>query len=122
MAIKEKIQFNPKYMKRWGQDALTYPKPITLIKCKWAKKTHNAPLFYILCCAQLIMTESQLDAQFHIEKKRKERDQLLWTWNRVEELNEEVGLSEETYKELQAKISSKIAQCDRSIQDHKRLV
>ena len=42
-------------MKRWGQDALAYPKPITLIKCKWAKKTHNTPLFYIMCCAQLIM-------------------------------------------------------------------
>ena len=66
------------------------------------------------------MTEQKFDTQLHIEKKRKERDQLLWTWNRVEELNTDVGLSEETYKELQAKISSKIAQCDRSIQDHKR--
>lgn len=28
-----------------------------LTKCKWAKKTHNAPLFYILCCVQyFIMT------------------------------------------------------------------
>tara|TARA_R110002074_G_scaffold351581_1_gene522737 strand:- start:283 stop:489 length:207 start_codon:yes stop_codon:yes gene_type:complete len=67
------------------------------------------------------MTEQKFDNQLHIEKKLKERDQLLWTWNRVEELNKEVGLSEETYKELQAKISSKIAQCDKSIQDHKRL-
>ena len=67
------------------------------------------------------MTEQKFDNQLHIEKKLKERDQLLWTWNRVEELNTEVGLSEETYKELQAKISSKIAQCDKSIQDHKRL-
>jgi hypothetical protein len=39
-------------MKRWGYDALTYLKPLTLIKCKWAKKTHNTPLFYILCCVQ----------------------------------------------------------------------
>ena len=42
-------------MKRWGQDALTYPEPLTLIKCKWAKKTHNTPLFYILCCVQYFM-------------------------------------------------------------------
>jgi hypothetical protein len=66
------------------------------------------------------MTEQKFDTQLHIENKRKERDKLLWTWNRVEELNTDVGLSEETYKELQAKISSKIAACDRSIQDHKR--
>ena len=68
------------------------------------------------------MTESQLYAHFHIENKRKEREQLLWTWNRVEEINNDIGLSKETYKEMQAKISSRIAQCDRSIQDHKRLI
>ena len=40
------------YKKRWGFDALTYQHRKYLIKCKWAKKTHNTPLFYILCCAQ----------------------------------------------------------------------
>lgn len=79
-------------------------------------------MLFSCCCAQLIMKESKLDAQFYIDKKRKERDKLLWTWNRVEELNRDVGLSEETYKEIQTKISSKIAQCDRSIKDHKRLL
>lgn len=66
------------------------------------------------------MAEQKFETQLHIEKKRKERAQLLWTWNRVEELNADIGLSEETCKELQAKIISKIAACDRSIQDHKR--
>jgi hypothetical protein len=32
-----------------------------------------------------------------------------------------VGLSKNTMDELQAKISSKIAQCERSIQDHEKL-
>jgi hypothetical protein len=63
-----------------------------------------------------------IQTQIHIEKRRQERNKLLWTWNRVEELNADVGLSDKTYKELQAKISSKIAACDRSIQDHKRLI
>tara|TARA_R110000744_G_scaffold298088_1_gene407783 strand:- start:397 stop:597 length:201 start_codon:yes stop_codon:yes gene_type:complete len=63
-----------------------------------------------------------IQTQIHIKKKRQERDKLLWTWNRVEELNADVGLSDKTYKELQAKISSKIAACDRSIQDHKLLL
>jgi len=63
-----------------------------------------------------------IQIQIHIEKRGQERDKLLWTWNRVEELNTDIGLSDETYKELQAKISSKIAACDKSIQDHKRLL
>jgi hypothetical protein len=38
--------------------------------------------------------------QFHIDKKQQERDKWLWLWNKIEELNTDVGLKEETYKEL----------------------
>ena len=36
-----------------------------LTKCKWAKKTHNTPLFYILCCVQYFMTKDSLADQIY---------------------------------------------------------
>ena len=54
-------------MKRWGQDAIAYPQPITLIKCKWAKKTHNTPLFYILCQPPYFI-DTQLKAKYFKNK------------------------------------------------------
>jgi len=54
-----------------------------------------------------------------VEKEKATHD-LIWVY--LEKLNKEVGFSDTTYKELQAKISSKIAQCDRSIRDHTKLL
>jgi hypothetical protein len=54
------------------------------------------------------MLEKNFSIECHIDKKKKERDKWLRLWQRVEELNEDVGLEEETYKELQAKLSSKV--------------
>ena len=58
----------------------------------------------------------------HIEKRKNERKLHLMCWEYIEKLNADVGLSDSTMKELQAKVSSKIAMCDRSIQDHERLL
>ena len=40
------------------------------------------------------------------------KEKLQTLWERIEELNLNVGLSESTMKELKAKISSGIAKCD----------
>lgn len=64
----------------------------------------------------------EISIELHIDKKQKERDKWLWLWNRIEELNSDIGLKKETYEELQAKLSSKVAQCEISIRDHKALL
>jgi len=43
-------------------------------------------------------------------------------WTSIVVLKELVGLSESTMKELQDKISGKIAECDKSIKYHSRLL
>lgn len=68
------------------------------------------------------MKEKTLNIQLHIQAKQIERDRLLWLWSRIEDLNIKLGLSESTYEELQAKISSEINQCDNSIQHHEKLI
>jgi len=64
----------------------------------------------------------QLGIKAHIAAKTDVKNNMERLWTSIVVLNETVGLSESTMKELQAKISSKIAQCDRSIQDHKKLL
>ena len=60
--------------------------------------------------------------KLHIEKRRQERDIVLAAWNYIEELNNESAFSMDCFCELQARISSKLAFIDRSIQDHQRLI
>ena len=66
------------------------------------------------------MTKEQIQA--YIEAKEKEKRTHLLVGQYIEKLNAEVGLSESTMKDVMAKISSKINQCDRSIRDHSRLL
>ena len=66
------------------------------------------------------MDEIQLRAYIEAKKDVKENMQRLW--QHILELDESVGLETATYKELKAKISSKVAQCDISIQDHEKLL
>ena len=66
------------------------------------------------------MDNIQLKAHIAAKKDAKEKYQRLW--QHIVELDETVGLETSTYKELQAKISSKVAQCDKSIQDHEKLL
>ena len=72
------------------------------------------------------MTEQEyrdeLSIKAHIAAKTDVKNNMERLWTSIVVLKETVGLSESTMKELQAKISSKIAQCDRSIQDHQKLL
>lgn len=58
----------------------------------------------------------------HIAAKKDIKNQMHSLWEDINELNQNVNLSKSTMDELQTKISSKIAQCDRSIRDHEKLL
>lgn len=55
-----------------------------------------------------------------IAKRHDEINDLLWLDNRIDELNECVGLKPETIKEIKTKISSRMAQIEISIRDHSK--
>ena len=62
------------------------------------------------------------EIKLYIEKRIQEREKIVSSWNEIESLNNESSFSMDCYLELQARISSKLAFIDRSIQDHKRLL
>jgi hypothetical protein len=64
----------------------------------------------------------QYDVINHLNKLEKEKNTHYLAWLYVEKLNKDVGLSDATIEELKAKISSKIAQCDRFIKDYTKLL
>lgn len=63
-----------------------------------------------------------LQIKAHIVDQKDVKNKMESLWTSIVVLKETVGLSESTMKELQAKISSVIAQCERSIQNHKNLL
>jgi len=65
---------------------------------------------------------NNLQIKAHVVDQIDVKNKMESLWTSIVVLKETVGLSESTMKELQAKISSKIAQCDRSIQDHEKLL
>jgi hypothetical protein len=65
---------------------------------------------------------NNLQIKAHIVAQTDVKNNMESLWTSIVVLKETVGLSESTMKELQSKISSKIAQCERSIQDHKNLL
>ena len=62
----------------------------------------------------------ELEIKAYIEKQKKAQIWLQGIWTNIVVLNELMGLSESTMSELKAKISSRIAQCEKSIQDHEK--
>ena len=62
----------------------------------------------------------ELEIKAYIEKLKKAQIWLQGIWTNIVVLNEFMGLSESTISELKAKISSSIAQCEKSIQDHEK--
>lgn len=66
------------------------------------------------------MNKSQIKA--YIAYKKFNKSNLHELWNSINHLNITIGLSTSTMDELQAKISSKIAQCEISIRDHEKLL
>lgn len=71
---------------------------------------------------QTAVSSSHSEIEFHIQKRRQEREKVLACWHEIETLNEQSKFSMDCYQELQARISSRLAFIDRSIQDHKRLL
>lgn len=60
--------------------------------------------------------------QSHIAAKKAAKEQYQRVWQSIVELNEQLAFSMDCYRELQARISGKIAQCERSIEDHQNLL
>lgn len=66
------------------------------------------------------MKPEQLKA--HIRMRKNEITLLRGLFAQVEQLNKDVGLKEATMSDVQVKISSRIAFCERSILDHEKLL
>jgi len=75
-----------------------------------------------LLAAVNFQTMDELSIKAHIAAKTDTKNNMHRLWEHINDLNLSVGLSKSTMDELQAKISSKIAQCERSIQDHQKLL
>lgn len=58
----------------------------------------------------------------HISKREKERKTHLLVSKYIEKLHVETAFSDKTYYEINARISSKVAQCEISIRDHQKLL
>lgn len=66
--------------------------------------------------------KDNLQIRAHIAAKTDVKEHYQRLWTSIVVLKELVGLSDSTMFELQAKISSKIAECDISIRDHSKLL
>ena len=64
----------------------------------------------------------KLNIQAHIAAKKDAKEHYQRVWQSIVELNDQRAFSMDCYRELQARISSKVAQCERSIQDHEKLL
>jgi len=64
----------------------------------------------------------KLNIKAHISAKKDAKEHYQRVWQSIVELNEQSAFSMDCYRELQARISSKVAQCERSIQDHEKLL
>lgn len=53
-----------------------------------------------------------------IEMRREEIKTAHWVWKQIQELNDAMPLKDSIMKEIQARISSRIAFLERSINDH----
>lgn len=64
----------------------------------------------------------KLNIQAHIAAKKDTKEHYERVWKSIVELNEQLAFSMDCYRELQTRISSEIAQCERSIEDHEKLL
>lgn len=64
----------------------------------------------------------KLNIKAHIAAKKDAKEHYQRVWQSIVELNDQSAFSMDCYRELQARISSKVAQCERSIQDHEKLL
>ena len=62
----------------------------------------------------------KLKIQAHMASKKDAKEHYQTVWQSIVELNEQLAFSTDCYKELQARISSKVAQCERSIEEYKK--
>lgn len=64
---------------------------------------------------------NNLQIKAHISAKTDIKNNMHKLWEHINNLNVNVGLSKSTMDELQEKISIKIAQCEKSIQEYENL-
>lgn len=57
-----------------------------------------------------------------LQKRKIELSSIVIFWEQFESFHKEVKLKDSTYKDVQSKVSSKMAFLDRSIQDHEKLI
>jgi len=62
------------------------------------------------------------EIEFHIQKRKQERNKLQLCWQEIKKLNVDSKLSRDCYLELKARISSRLAFIEKSILDHERLL
>ena len=68
------------------------------------------------------MTEDQYVIHTHINKKKRELNELKEFWARFLEWNDLSPFSKNTFTDVQTKVSSILAQVERSINDHMKLM
>lgn len=76
--------------------------------------------YYVTKAEPIEMTQDQI--RNHIAMRKLEKDGIYALVGHIQELDDSVGLSEEIKKELNVKISSRMAFLDKSIQDHEKLL
>ena len=65
---------------------------------------------------------SSAKTKLQIQIHRQEHERIISAWNEIKKLNKEASFSMDCFFELQARVSSKLAFIDRSIQDHEKLL
>lgn len=67
-------------------------------------------------------TEKEFEIVVIIQKRQKELSELKSFWEYCQRLNENHPLKEDTLVEIRTKVSSKMAQLEKSILDHEKLL
>ena len=70
----------------------------------------------------MVTSKDELAIMLHIRSKEHEFKVLIDFWNRFLELHKSIPLKESTYEDVQTRVSSRMAQLERSIESHQKLL